>query len=314
MSRKNNYRARHDDWSYYDEADDELPRSKRRRSSSGYRNSRLRYRTQSSVFRVLLGLTVLIVGTIIALPYSNVAPRRLATEDEIETAEPPRQAPELPLQIPAQESPIATKSPESDLLDNDDMGLVSNAASLEGVSAPPEMPGHYAPPHRSLDKKHDKTRSKSAKHPAIVDTDDYSTKDYSTKDYSTKDYAAKDPTKDYAAKDPKADRQTTDRSTEVRSKATSTTDDKTTLDKQNVTSKSLKTIHAPPRHRIRDGDTLVSLAEHYYNDASRATEIFRANREQLTDPDLLPVGSWLLIPQLVPQREEWSSVPGEHFN
>ncbi len=54
----------------------------------------------------------------------------------------------------------------------------------------------------------------------------------------------------------------------------------------------------PQRHKIRDGDTLSSLAERYLGDARRAVEIFEANREVLTDPDLLPLGKYLTIPQL----------------
>jgi nucleoid-associated protein YgaU len=58
---------------------------------------------------------------------------------------------------------------------------------------------------------------------------------------------------------------------------------------------------APPpekavRHRIRDGDTLTGLAERHLGSAARAGEIFDANREVLSNPDLLPIGMELKIP------------------
>lgn len=49
-------------------------------------------------------------------------------------------------------------------------------------------------------------------------------------------------------------------------------------------------------HAIVDGDTLVSLAERYLGAASRADEIFQANRDVLSDPDLLPIGVDLKLP------------------
>ena len=46
---------------------------------------------------------------------------------------------------------------------------------------------------------------------------------------------------------------------------------------------------------VRDGDTLPQLAERYLGDARRATEIFEANRDLLTSPDLLPIGALLRV-------------------
>ena len=57
------------------------------------------------------------------------------------------------------------------------------------------------------------------------------------------------------------------------------------------------TDQAPTRtHRIRDGDTLELLAEHYLGSAGRYLEIFAANSDRLADPDLLPIGRELVIP------------------
>lgn len=53
----------------------------------------------------------------------------------------------------------------------------------------------------------------------------------------------------------------------------------------------------PRRHMVRDGDTLGGLAERYYGDARRYREIFAANAERLSAPDVLPIGVELVIPQ-----------------
>ncbi len=52
----------------------------------------------------------------------------------------------------------------------------------------------------------------------------------------------------------------------------------------------------PQVHKIVDGDTLADLAARYLGSAARAMEIFQANREVLTDPELLPIGVELKIP------------------
>jgi nucleoid-associated protein YgaU len=57
---------------------------------------------------------------------------------------------------------------------------------------------------------------------------------------------------------------------------------------------------SPRTHTIVDGDTLAALAERYLGSADRAEEIYRANRDVLHDPRLLPVGRELKIP---PRRD-----------
>jgi nucleoid-associated protein YgaU len=54
----------------------------------------------------------------------------------------------------------------------------------------------------------------------------------------------------------------------------------------------------PPElvHRVVDGDTLPSLAQRYLGDAARAGEILEANRDVLSNPELLPIGAALKIP------------------
>ena len=55
---------------------------------------------------------------------------------------------------------------------------------------------------------------------------------------------------------------------------------------------------SPPKHKIVDGDTLPLLAERYLGSASRAMEIYQANRDVLSDPNILPLhGAELKIPR-----------------
>ena len=49
-------------------------------------------------------------------------------------------------------------------------------------------------------------------------------------------------------------------------------------------------------HRVRDGDSLESIAEKYLGDPLLADAVFRANRSQLDSPQLLPIGVTLKIP------------------
>jgi nucleoid-associated protein YgaU len=51
-------------------------------------------------------------------------------------------------------------------------------------------------------------------------------------------------------------------------------------------------------HVVADGDTLTGLATRYLGSSERYGEIFAANRQVLTTPDLLPIGATLQIPSL----------------
>ncbi|MEE3032691.1 MAG: LysM peptidoglycan-binding domain-containing protein, partial [Planctomycetota bacterium] len=58
------------------------------------------------------------------------------------------------------------------------------------------------------------------------------------------------------------------------------------------------TVQIPPRpYRIRDRDTLESIAKRFLGDANRAQELFDQNRGILARPDILPIGQTILIPQ-----------------
>lgn len=50
-------------------------------------------------------------------------------------------------------------------------------------------------------------------------------------------------------------------------------------------------------HVVVSGDTLSGLAKKYYGKASLYMKIFEANRDQLSDPNLIKVGQKLRIPR-----------------
>jgi nucleoid-associated protein YgaU len=52
------------------------------------------------------------------------------------------------------------------------------------------------------------------------------------------------------------------------------------------------------RHTVKRGDTLFSLARWYYGDSEKFGVIYQANRGLLHEPDPLPVGVELFIPDL----------------
>jgi nucleoid-associated protein YgaU len=52
----------------------------------------------------------------------------------------------------------------------------------------------------------------------------------------------------------------------------------------------------PRTHIVVDGDSLEKLANLYLDDPTRGKEIFELNREALSNPDLLPIGIELKIP------------------
>jgi nucleoid-associated protein YgaU len=49
-------------------------------------------------------------------------------------------------------------------------------------------------------------------------------------------------------------------------------------------------------HTVASGETLSKIAKNYLGDANRYTEIFNANKDQLSDPDKIKVGQKLNIP------------------
>lgn len=49
-------------------------------------------------------------------------------------------------------------------------------------------------------------------------------------------------------------------------------------------------------HKVESGDTLGKIAKEYLGEAGKYMEVFNANTDQLTNPDLIKVGQELKIP------------------
>lgn len=58
---------------------------------------------------------------------------------------------------------------------------------------------------------------------------------------------------------------------------------------------------APPKHTVASGETLGSIAKHWYGDAKKYVAIFDANRGVLSDPNVVNVGQVLTIPLIDPK-------------
>jgi nucleoid-associated protein YgaU len=54
----------------------------------------------------------------------------------------------------------------------------------------------------------------------------------------------------------------------------------------------------PPQqtYTVAAGDSLSKIAKHFYGNANEYTKIFEANRDKLTDPNMVKVGQTLVIP------------------
>jgi nucleoid-associated protein YgaU len=52
------------------------------------------------------------------------------------------------------------------------------------------------------------------------------------------------------------------------------------------------------RHIVQEGETLETLAQHYYGDGARAADIQRANEDVLKEGPTLAPGMSLIIPGL----------------
>ena len=53
---------------------------------------------------------------------------------------------------------------------------------------------------------------------------------------------------------------------------------------------------ATQTYTVAKGDTLSKIAKHFYGNANRWHEIFDANRDQISNPDLIRPGQVLKIP------------------
>ena len=61
---------------------------------------------------------------------------------------------------------------------------------------------------------------------------------------------------------------------------------------------NLTTNSAGRRHTVQEGETLFTLAQHYYGDGERFVDLYRANRGVVKTPDALEPGTVLEIPEL----------------
>ena len=68
--------------------------------------------------------------------------------------------------------------------------------------------------------------------------------------------------------------------------------------------------NSPRTHKVLDGDTLGALAARYLGDVDRVLEIYQANRDVLSNPDVLPIGVELKIPpRRCPRPAETDPLP-----
>jgi nucleoid-associated protein YgaU len=54
---------------------------------------------------------------------------------------------------------------------------------------------------------------------------------------------------------------------------------------------------APKTYTVQAGDTLSRISRQFYGDAGKYMKIFEANRDKLSNPDLIKVGQVLTIPE-----------------
>ncbi len=63
-------------------------------------------------------------------------------------------------------------------------------------------------------------------------------------------------------------------------------------------------------HKVRDGDTLESIANLFLGDPRLSTYILQANREAISNPNILPIGTPLKIPRTVPKLRRERAASG----
>lgn len=82
----------------------------------------------------------------------------------------------------------------------------------------------------------------------------------------------------------------------VQSGASSTAPTAPKADFGNVQSGVGSTASAAQTYTVNKGDTLSKIAKEFYGSANRWHEIFDANRDQISNPDLIQPGQVLKIP------------------
>ncbi len=83
----------------------------------------------------------------------------------------------------------------------------------------------------------------------------------------------------------------------VQSNVQSTAPDAPAADFSNVESKVASTApDGDQSYTVQSGDNLSKIAKHFYGNANAWQRIFDANRDQLSNPDLIKPGQVLKIP------------------
>lgn len=67
--------------------------------------------------------------------------------------------------------------------------------------------------------------------------------------------------------------------------------------------------HKGQNHTVKHGESLYSLAQQYYGDGKKYTEIYKVNRRIVTNPDYVAPGTVLFIPDL--GGKEALAIPNE---
>lgn len=68
-------------------------------------------------------------------------------------------------------------------------------------------------------------------------------------------------------------------------------------------------VHKGQNHTVKHGESLYSLAQQYYGDGKKYTEIYKVNRRFVTNPDYVAPGTVLFIPDL--GSKEALAIPNE---
>ncbi len=65
-----------------------------------------------------------------------------------------------------------------------------------------------------------------------------------------------------------------------------------------IEAENVRDLPEPVFYTIKKGDSLWKIASHFYNDGSKYTVIFEANREVIKDPDKIYPKQTIRIPQI----------------
>jgi len=61
---------------------------------------------------------------------------------------------------------------------------------------------------------------------------------------------------------------------------------------------------APKMHVVRSGESLSLISKQYYNDPLKWDAIYQANRDKISDPDVIHPGQELVIPEITENTDK----------